>query len=47
MGQMSLLTKEIVTDAENKFMVTSGVRRVRELVDWKWHIHPTIYKIDN
>ena len=23
---MSLLTKEIVTDAENKFMVTSGVR---------------------
>ena len=29
MVQMSLLTKEIVTDAENKFMVTSGVRGVR------------------
>ena len=47
MVQMALLTKEIVTDTENKFMVTSGVTKERELGDWNWHIHSTIYKIDN
>ena len=31
---MALLTKEIVTDTENKFMVTSGVKKERELGDW-------------
>ena len=32
-----------VTDVENKLMVMGGCK----LGDWDWHIHATIYKIDN
>ena len=37
-----------VTDVENKLMVTKGEKGGRnKLGDWDWHIHTTIYKIDN
>ena len=34
------------TDLENKLMVTGGVGRDR-LGVWDWHVHTTIFKIDN
>ena len=39
--------KNRVTDVENKFMVTRGKREGDKLRDLYWHIHTTIYKIDN
>ena len=43
-----LQNRNRVTDVENKLMVTMGERRGKDkLGDWDWHIHTTIYKIDN
>ena len=43
-----LQNRNRVTDAENKLMVTTGGKWGRDkLGDWDWHIHTTIYKIDN
>ena len=37
-----------VTDVENKLMVTKRERGGRDtLGDWDWHVHTTIYKLDN
>ena len=51
MIQMNLFTKQILTDIENKLMVTKGGRRKRDKLDklgvWDKHIHNTIYKINN
>ena len=43
-----LQNRNTVTDVENKLMVTKGGRGGRDkLGDWDWHMHTTIYKIDN
>ena len=37
-----------VTVVENKLMLTRGKRGVRDKMgDWDWHIHTTIYIVDN
>ena len=47
MIQMNLSTKQRLTDMENKLMVTKGKRGRDKIGVWDWHIHTTIYKIDN
>ena len=42
-----LQNRNKVTNVENKLMVTTGKRGGDKLGDWHWHIHTTIYKIDN
>ena len=43
-----LQNRNRVTDVKNKLMVTKGERWGRDkLGDWEWHIHTTIYKMDN
>ena len=39
-----LQNRNRVTGVENKLMVTKGGDK---LGDWDWHIHTTVYKIDN
>ena len=48
-GTNELIYKiEIVSDVENKLMVTKGERGRRDkLGDWNRHIHTTIYKTDS
>ena len=41
-----LQNRNRVTDIENKLMVTKR-EGGDKLGDWDWHIHTTIYKIDN
>ena len=38
---------EIVTDVENKLMVTRVNWERDKLGDWDWHIYTTVYKIGN
>ena len=42
-----LQNRNRVTDVENKLMATTGEGVRDKLRDWDWHIHTTIYKIDN
>ena len=43
-----LQNRSRITDVENKLNGSQGLRRGRDkLGDWYWHIHTTIYKIDN
>ena len=43
-----LQNRNRVTDVENKLTVTGGGEGGRDkLEEWDWHIHTTIYKIDN
>ena len=43
-----LQNRNRVTDVENNLMVTGvGKKGKDKLGDWNWHIHSTIYKIDN
>ena len=44
-----LQNRNRVTDVENKRMVTRGKVGwgMDKLGDWGWHIHTTVYKIDN
>ena len=42
-----LQNRNRVTDVENKLMVTSSWVEMDKLGDWDWHIHTTIYKVDN
>ena len=41
-----LQNRNRVTDVENQLVVGRKVGRDK-LGDWSWHIHTTIYKIDN
>ena len=44
----SLQSRNRVADIENKFMVNKrGREGWDELGNWDWHIHTTVYKIDN
>ena len=50
--QMNLQNRNSITDVENKLMVTGGEGRWGgegrdKLGDWDWHIHITVYKVDN
>ena len=43
-----LQSRNRVTDIENNFMVNKrGREGWDELGNWDWHIHTTVYKIDN
>ena len=42
-----LQNRNRVKDVENKLMVTRGKWGKDKLGDWDWHIHTSIYKIDN
>ena len=42
-----LQNRNRLTDLENKLMVTQRERGGNKLGGWDWHIHTTIFKIDN
>ena len=46
--QMSLFTKQRLTDVENRLKVTKGERCGGERLGVRdWHVHTAIFKIDN